>query len=132
MPFHFPASVPEIPVSHIGKAIEYYVKALGFQFDWGNDDGGIAGISQGDARLFLTNADFRSYYGNGEKVMIWINLSSRAEVDELFARWRAAGARIISEPEDKPWRLREFRIEDLDGNQFRVFYDFSSDLPHQA
>jgi hypothetical protein len=30
----------------------------------------------------------------------------------------------VSEPEDKPWRLREFTTADLDGNRIRVFYDF--------
>jgi len=49
----------------------------------------------------------------------------------LYRRWRQAGAKIVSEPEDKPWRLRECRVADLDDNQFRVFYDFSADLPHE-
>ena len=49
---HFPQAVPEIPVSNVEKAAEYYVNVLGFSFDWGNDDGGIGGISQGDCRSF--------------------------------------------------------------------------------
>jgi uncharacterized glyoxalase superfamily protein PhnB len=53
------------------------------------------------------------------------------EVDELYCRWQQAGAKIVSELEDKPWRLREFRVADLDDNQLRVFYDFSSDLPQE-
>jgi catechol 2,3-dioxygenase-like lactoylglutathione lyase family enzyme len=44
---HFPKAVPEIPVSNVEKAAEYYVNVLGFHFDWGNDQGGIGGISQG-------------------------------------------------------------------------------------
>lgn len=59
---------------------------------------------------------------------IWLNLNSKSEVDELYQRWRKAGARILAEPEDKPWNLREFRVSDLDGNQLRVFYDFSWEL----
>jgi len=46
----------------------------------------------------------------------------------LFAEWKGAEAKIVSEPEDKPWHLREFVAADLDGNLIRVFYDFRSDL----
>ncbi len=123
---HFPQAVPEIPVSHVEKAAEYYVNVLGFQFDWGNDEGGIGGISQGDCRMFLTNPSFRQHHGNSGPVVIWLNLNSKQEVDELYQRWTESGAKILSEPEDKPWRLREFTATDLDGNQLRVFYDFSS------
>lgn len=127
---HLPKAVPEIPVSHVEKAAEYYVKALGFHFDWGNDEGGIGGISQGECRMFLTNASFRQHYGNFGTVVVWVNLDNRQEVDELYDRWRQAGAKILAEPEDKPWHLREFRVADPDGNQLRVFYDFSWELTH--
>ena len=123
-----PKPIPEIPVSHVEKAADYYVSKLGFHFDWGDDEGGIGGISQGDCRLFLTNAPFRQHYGNGDRVVIWINLESKPAVDELYRRWRDAGATMLSEPEDKPWNLHEFRAADLDGNQLRVFYDFSWQL----
>jgi uncharacterized glyoxalase superfamily protein PhnB len=127
MPTPFPQAVPEIPVTNVDNAAGYYVSVLGFRLDWGNDEDGIAGISQGDCRMFLTNALFRQNYANGGTVVVWLNLHSKQEVDELYDRWRQAGAKILSQPEDKPWRLREFRIADLDGNQLRVFYDFSSD-----
>ena len=125
---YFPNAVPEIPVSNVDRAAEYYVNVLGFHFDWGNDEGGIGGISQGKCRMFLTNSPFRQNYGTGGPVMVWLNLSSKEEVDQLYSRWSRAGAKIVAEPEDKPWRLREFRIADLDDNQLRVFYDFSSEL----
>ena len=128
---HFPQAVPEIPVSNVEKAAEYYVNVLGFRFDWGNDEGGIGGISQGACRMFLTNAPFRQNYASGGPVMVWLNLDSKEEVDELYNRWQQAGAKIVSEPEDKPWHLREFRVADLDGNQLRVFYDFSWELRRQ-
>lgn len=127
----FPGAVPEIPVRNVDKAAEYYGNVLGFHFDWGDDQGGIGGISQGECRIFLTNASFRQEYGNDGRVMVWLNLNSRREVDELYDRWRQAGAKIVAEPADKPWHLREFRVADPDGNQLRVFYDFSSELRQQ-
>jgi len=124
----FPPAVPEIPVRSVEEAAGYYVEALGFTFDWGNDEGGIGGISQGDCRMFLTNAPFRDAHGNAAPAVVWLNLDSKHAVDELYERWKQSGAKILAEPEDKPWKLREFLTADLDGNQFRVFYDFSRDL----
>jgi uncharacterized glyoxalase superfamily protein PhnB len=124
----FPAAVPEIPVASIDKASAYYVEKLGFAFDWGDDRGGIAGISRNDCRLFLTNRSFREGYRNEGKILFWINLDSKTEVDELFAEWNAARATIVSNPEDKPWKLREFVAADIDSNLIRVFYDFAHDV----
>jgi predicted lactoylglutathione lyase len=124
----FPAAVPEIPVSDINKAVDYYENNLGFKADWGGEDGGIAGISKGHCRLFLTNPSFRETHGNAGPVLIWLNLDSKDEVNRLHEQWKADHARIVSAPEEKPWKLHEFTVADLDGNLLRVFYDFSHDL----
>lgn len=123
----FPAAVPEIPVTDMNAALDYYAAKLGFNIDWGGADGGIAGISNGQCRMFLTDSDFRAHHGNASPIMIWLNVNSKEEVDELYEIWNAAGARIVSLPESKPWKLHEFTASDLDGNLFRVFYDFSRD-----
>lgn len=122
-----PAPVPEIPAADVGKAIAYYVDKLGFTFGWGDDEGGIAGIFRGRCRLFITNRAFREHYGNTGPLLFWLNLDSKDEVDELFKEWKAAQAKILSEPEDKPWKLHEFMAADLDGNLIRVFCDFRHD-----
>lgn len=122
----FPPAVPEIPVSDLNTALDYYSSKLGFNIDWGGSGGEIAGISKGDCRMFLTAPDFRAHHGNTGPVMIWLNLNSKQEVDELYEIWKEA--RIISPPESKPWKLHEFTLSDVDGNLFRVFYDFSRDL----
>jgi uncharacterized glyoxalase superfamily protein PhnB len=123
----FPAAVPEVPVADVDKAVAYYRDALGFTLDWGDDAGGIAGVSRGDCRLFLTNRSFRAPYGNRGPVLLWVNLESAVEVDRLFTEWKASHATIVSPPGDKPWKLHEFTAADLDGNLIRVFYDFRND-----
>jgi uncharacterized glyoxalase superfamily protein PhnB len=124
----FPIAVPEIPVSDMNKALDYYDGKLGFNIDWGGADGGIAGISKGQCRMFLTDVGFRQQHGNASPIVIWLNLDNKEEVDELYEIWKAGGARITSPPESKPWKLHEFTASDPDGNLFRVFYDFSRDV----
>ena len=122
-----PAPVPEIPAANVEKAAAYYVDTLGFTFDWGDDEGGIGGISRGNCRLFITNRAFRDCYGNvGPPILFWLNLDSKEQVNELYGQWRASQAKIVSSPESKPWGLHEFTVADLDGNLFRIFYDFAT------
>jgi len=125
MEYEFPGAVPELPVSDLDSAAAYYQNQLGFSIDWGGEDGGIAGISKGSCRMFLTNRAFREHHGNAAPVVVWLNLNSRQEVDDLYEVWSRGEARIVSRPESKPWKLHEFTIADLDGNLLRVFYDFS-------
>jgi hypothetical protein len=38
----FPAAVPEVPVTDMNQALNYYHGKLGFSIDWGGANGGIA------------------------------------------------------------------------------------------
>ena len=125
MASEFPSAVPEIPVRNVDEAAAYYTNQLEFTVDWGDEAGvGIGGISRGQCRLFLTNRSFREPHGNAAPVVIWLNLASNREVNQLHDDWRSRGARIVSPPESKPWKLHEFTAADLDGNLLRVFHDF--------
>lgn len=126
MKSEFPGAVPEIPVRDIKEAAAYYQHKLGFTLDWSDEELGLAGISKDNCRMFLANQDFRKQYGNVGPILIWLNLNSREEVDELYRVWSAGEARLMSVPESKPWGLHEFTAADLDGNLFRVFYDFGT------
>ena len=53
-------------------------------------------------------------------------------MDDLHEAWSRRGARIVSEPESKPWHLHEFTAADEDGNLLRVFYDFAWELPDRG
>jgi uncharacterized glyoxalase superfamily protein PhnB len=122
----FPGAVPEIPVSSVTTAAEYYQDNLGFTLDWGSEELGLAGISRGNCRMFLANQQYRKGYGNVGPCLTWLNMDSEEQVDELYRAWSSSNARLISAPESKPWGLREFTAADVDGNLFRVFYDFGT------
>ena len=128
----FPAAVPEIPVNNVDEAAAYYENCLGFVKDWGGEGGGIGQVSRGSCRIFLTNRAFREHYGNTGPVLIWLNLYSKTEVDEVYEAWSSCGARIVCKPESKPWNLHEFTAMDLDDNLLRVFYDFAWELPDRG
>ena len=53
---------------------------------------------------------------------------SMEDVDDLYRRWSASNAKLISAPESKPWGLHEFTAADPDGNLLRVFHDFATPL----
>ena len=121
-----PGAVPEIPVSDVAAATVYYHDNLSFKVDWIAADIDLAGISRDHCRLFLAGPAFRKERGNVGPVLTWLNLSSKAEVNDLYQAWRATGAILLSAPESKPWGLHEFTAADPDGNLFRVFYDFAT------
>ena len=126
MKSEFPPPVPELPVKDIDAAVAYYQTKLGFTLDWGDDELGLAGISKGNCRMFLATEKYRQARGNVGPALTWLNVDSKEEVDELYRVWSASNAKLISAPESKPWGLHEFTAADLDGNLFRVFYDFAT------
>jgi predicted lactoylglutathione lyase len=123
-----PSPVPELPVSDIHAAGAFYKSRLGFTVDWTYEDH-IAGISKDHARIFIRQKTDQEKK-QGYSVLIWLNLNSPSEVDQLYENWKNSGVRIADELETKPWNLREFTAEDPDGNRFRVFYDLGAKVEH--
>lgn len=121
-----PGAVPEIPVSDVVAATEYYRDMLGFSVDWVETEIALAGVSRDQCRLFLAGPPFREGRGDASPVMTWLNLSSKGEVDDLHRAWHSTNAILLSDPESKPFGLHEFTAGDPDGNRFRVFYDFAT------
>lgn len=120
----FPSVCPEVPVVNLPTGLAYYRDQLGFDIDWSDEELGLAGLSRGGTRIFMSAAHYRSHLGNQAPIVMWLNLSSRIEVDALYADWVATGAKVTSPPKPKPYKLYEFFTQDADGNILRVFYDF--------
>jgi uncharacterized glyoxalase superfamily protein PhnB len=45
------------------------------------------------------------------------------DVDATFNELKSAGANIVEPLEKKPWGLRQFTVDDLDGNRFYFYCD---------
>lgn len=98
-----PGAVPEIPVSDIVAATNYYRDQLGFSVDWLAEDIALAGVSRDQCRIFLAGPGFREASGSASPAVTWLNLESNGEVDDLHRAWSATGALVLSAPESKPW-----------------------------
>ena len=122
-----PPPVPELPVSDVQAAGESYARQMGFSVDWSYEDS-FAGISRDDARVFLrrrTPQEAEERYS----VLIWLNMASSAEVDQLYAEWKEREVLIVEDLRTAPYNLREFTAQDPDGNRIRVFHDLGTPGP---
>ena len=68
----FPSVCPEIPVSSLTPALAYYRDQLGFNIDWSDEQLGLACLSRGDTRMFMTNAAYRSVLGIQGPIVLWL------------------------------------------------------------
>jgi len=45
------------------------------------------------------------------------------DIDATYDELKSSGAKIVEPLEKKPWGLRQFTVEDLDGNRFHFHHD---------
>ena len=102
--------VPELPVSDVEKAQEYYRDYYGCKIEWLDPSKEIGAVSQGNTAIF-----FRKRQHPFESAVHWIYCN---DVDETYKELKTVGANIVEDIEDKPWGIRQFTVQDLDGNVF--------------
>jgi len=107
--------VPELPVEDVERAQQHYRDALGFEIAWLDPGKEIGAVSRGKAAIF-----FRKRSRPFEPAVHWI---FAAKIDATYEELRALGARIVEPLEKKPWGLRQFTVEDIDGNRFYFHCD---------
>lgn len=114
-PTTFGPPVPELPAADVERAQRHYRDALGFQIGWLYPDGEIGAVSRGDVVIF-----FRRKSEPFEPAVHWMHAP---DIDATYNELRALGARIVEPLEKKPWGLRQFTVEDVDGNRFYFHCD---------
>ena len=107
--------MPELPVADVELSQGYYRDVLGFEIGWLYPGKGIGAVSRGNMVIF-----FRRRQEPFEPAVHWV---FAADIDATYEEFRSAGAKIVEPLEKKPWGLRQFTIEDLDGNCFYFHCD---------
>lgn len=113
----FSHPVPELPVEDVERAQQHYRDALGFEIGWLYPGGSIGAVSRPRDGVAIF---FRKRVRPFEPAVHWVYAP---ELDATYEELRASGARIVEPPETKPWGLRQFTVEDLDGNRFYFHCD---------
>ncbi len=99
--------IPVLQVKNIKRSLEFYREMLGFELEWGGEEGGeICSIARDGQSIMLAQESKPGLSG-----CVWIGL----EDDSLFEVCKSKGAKIILEPGNMPWAY-EMKIEDADGN----------------
>ena len=100
-------------VQDVTRSVEHYRDALGFhtEFTYGEPTF-YAGVERDGVVIHLQAGDHtRRLPGHGA-VNIFVT-----DVDALYQELKSRGAIILSEPKDYPYGMRDFDVNDLDGNQ---------------
>lgn len=107
--------VPELPVIDVERAQQHYRDALGFEIAWLEPDGYMGAVSRGTCAIF-----FRRTSPPFQPAVHWVFAE---KVDATYEELKSLGANIVDPLEKKPWGLRQFTVEDLDGNRFYFHCD---------
>lgn len=107
--------VPELPVEDVERAQQYYRDVLGCEIGWLDDSKDIGAVFRADLAIF-----FRRRQRPFEPAVHWV---FAPEIDATYEELQLSGANIVEPLQKKPWGLRQFTVDDLDGNRFYVHCD---------
>ncbi|HEX9782444.1 MAG TPA: GNAT family N-acetyltransferase [Opitutaceae bacterium] len=117
----FAPAIPQLPVSDLVATRRFYRDVLGFRIDPVDGEHEYASVSRGAAVFHL-------YASDGAIPPHRIVLPAW-DVDAVHADWKWKGAHECSEPEEKPWGVREFTARDNNGHRLVVRQRLRASLP---
>ena len=103
--------VPILRVRRLRDSLRYYVEALGFEPEWGAEEGSTMASVGRDGRSIMLCEGAQGQPGT----WVWIGVE---DIGPLYERFARAGVRIRQEPVNQPWAY-EMQVEDLDGHVLR-------------
>lgn len=121
-----------LPVKDIKRSKQFFT-AIGFSFNTKHGDSDhSASLMIGSKNMIVMlfeDSMFGSFVGHsiadttkGNEVLLSFDGESRAEVDEMAEKVKAAGGKIFSEPADHQGWMYGFGFSDLDGHRWNMLY----------
>lgn len=109
-----------LPVRHLATSIEFYTR-LGFSIEQRRDDWGWAMLAFGDCRLMLDRS-INQHPDAPRQSVLYLYL------DDLVAYHQQAkrNGLAVPDPEQTFYDMKEFRIDDPDGNRLWIGQDKSA------
>ena len=111
---------PQLPVRNVRETQAYYRDVLGCKIAWIYEEE-YGAVYNGRTEIFFSQTD-EPFEPSWQFVRV-------ENADETLRVLRERGAVVVDEIESKPWGMREFTIEDLNGHRFRIGH---SEGPVQA
>lgn len=114
-----------ITCKDLDASIRFYRDAIGFGVvQTFERDGKVVGavVAAGEIRIVLNQDDGKLGWDRikGQGFYLQINVAGLADVDAAAARIKAAGGTLLNEAADRPWGVRMFQFNDLDGFKLGV------------
>jgi uncharacterized glyoxalase superfamily protein PhnB len=111
-------------VNDVLRSVEHYRDVLGFktEFTYGQP-AFYAGVERDGVVIHLRAASETERRPGQGAVNVFVT-----DVDALYEELKARGARTLNEPKDYAYGMRDFEINDIDGNQLC----FGSESKQQA
>ncbi len=115
---------PVLYVENMIPSLQYYQEVLGFDINWQWSEETefeqpahptFACVGRGEISLFLCEQ------GQGNPgSWLCLNVNTLDELSSLYQEYQQSGAKIIQEPKDFSWGMREMLVKDIDDNVFRM------------
>ena len=119
------SSTAILAASDIEATLAYYKDVLGFESTWTWGDPPVFGAaSKGGVTITFNLQPELAAKVRGHQHGVKVD-----DVDELYRLHTSRGAHVVSEIEDKPWGIREYIVEDLNGYHLRFSGPPGSDAP---
>ncbi len=117
-PYQLHGMQPVLGVRDINETVAFYRDKLGFHVDFVEGDPPAharvcADPTYSSPTVHIRFEPLRPDAPINPSVSLWLHVGT--DLDRLFEIYRDRGVKVIREPEDRPWGLRQFAVEDCNG-----------------